>query len=74
MPRRIPADVIHVLDGESACVQGDFAQCVNGKFATTPCSSGLQCFALPLVNSRGTSVTCATQADANTRIATALGN
>jgi len=55
--------------GENACVGGQFAQCVNGKFAVTGCSGGLKCFALPLVNSRGTSITCDTEADANARIA-----
>ena len=40
--------------GQSACVQGAFAQCVNGKFVTSPCSGGLTCLALPLVNSPGT--------------------
>jgi len=55
-------------DGESACVNGGFAQCVGGKFQVTPCAGGLQCFALPLVNSPGTSVTCDTEADATTRI------
>ncbi|KAH8979164.1 proline-rich protein [Lactarius hatsudake] len=59
-------------DGENACVGGDFAQCVGGKFVTSPCS-GSTCVALPLVNSRGTSVTCDTQADADARIANALG-
>ncbi|KAI0291891.1 hypothetical protein BC826DRAFT_1021544 [Russula brevipes] len=53
-------------DGENACVGGNFAQCVGGKFAaTTPCSAGLKCVALPLVNSRGTSITCDTQSDAD---------
>lgn len=52
-----------------SCVGGDFAQCVAGKFALTPCAGGTQCFALPLVNSPGTSVTCATEADAVSRIA-----
>jgi len=61
-------------DGENACVGGDYAQCVAGQFVTTPCSASLTCVALPLVNSRGTSITCDTQADANTRIATALGS
>jgi len=60
-------------DGQSACVNGDFAQCSGGKFVATPCSGGLTCVALPLVNKPGTSVTCDTQADANTRIANALG-
>ncbi|KAH9901413.1 Polyadenylate-binding protein/Hyperplastic disc protein [Cubamyces lactineus] len=41
--------------GEVACVQGAFAQCVDGGFKTTPCSGGLTCVALPLVDSPGTS-------------------
>ncbi|KAH9975209.1 hypothetical protein BJV74DRAFT_798804 [Russula compacta] len=61
-------------DGENACVNGQFAQCSGGKFALTTCSAGETCTALPLVNSRGTSVTCDTQSDANTRIANALGS
>lgn len=40
--------------GQNACVNGQFAQCVNGKFALTACAGGLTCFALPLVNSAGT--------------------
>ncbi|KAI0695703.1 hypothetical protein BC835DRAFT_1414672 [Cytidiella melzeri] len=55
--------------GQNACVQGQFSQCVNGKFVSFPCSGGLTCVALPLVNSPGTSITCDTQADAATRIA-----
>jgi hypothetical protein len=54
-------------NGENACVNGKFAQCANGKFSGTPCAGGEQCFALPLVNSRGTSLTCDTQADAIAR-------
>jgi len=60
-------------DGEQACVGGGFAQCVGGKFSITPCSGGTQCFALPLVNKPGTSVTCDTAGDAAARIA-ATGN
>jgi len=56
-------------DGQQACVQGAFAQCVGGKFSSTPCAASTSCFALPLVNSAGTSVTCSTQADAQQRIA-----
>ena len=56
-------------DGTQACVGGQFAQCVGGKFAVTGCSGGTQCFALPLVNKAGTSVTCDTEADAVARIA-----
>ncbi|KAG8220129.1 hypothetical protein J3R82DRAFT_1150 [Butyriboletus roseoflavus] len=53
----------------NACVNGQFAQCVNGKYVLSPCSLGLACAALPLVNSAGTSITCTTQVDLNTRIA-----
>ena len=60
---------ISVTDGQNGCVSGGFAQCVNGKFAITQCSSPLICAALPLVNSPGTSITCTTQQDALTRIA-----
>ncbi|CAE6410966.1 unnamed protein product [Rhizoctonia solani] len=56
-------------DGEQACVGDGFAQCVGGKFQVTACSGGLQCFALPLVNKAGTSITCDTEADAAARIA-----
>jgi len=55
--------------GENACVQGQFAQCVNGKFVLQPCGTGTVCAALPLVNSAGTSVTCTTAADRDARIA-----
>ncbi|RPD81614.1 hypothetical protein L226DRAFT_2676 [Lentinus tigrinus ALCF2SS1-7] len=55
--------------GEDACVNDQFAQCVNGKFVTQSCGSGLVCAALPLVNSAGTSITCTTAADRDARIA-----
>jgi len=55
--------------GQSACVNGKFAQCVGGKFQPTPCATGEQCVALPLVNKPGTSITCDTKADAEARIA-----
>jgi hypothetical protein len=44
--------------------------CSNGQF-TEPqqCALSRQCFALPLVNSKGTSVTCDTETDAADRIA-----
>jgi hypothetical protein len=45
---------------------------VGGKFQVTACSGGTQCFALPLVNKAGTSLTCDSQADAEARI-TATG-
>lgn len=56
------------LAGEAACVEGGFAQCVGGAFVVQQCSGDLQCFALPLVNSPGTSITCTTAADAEARI------
>lgn len=40
--------------GQNACIQGAFAQCANGQFVSFPCSGGLTCVALPLVNSAGT--------------------
>ena len=40
--------------GTNACIDGKFAQCVNGAFVTTSCGDGLTCVALPLVNSAGT--------------------
>ncbi|KAL5495540.1 hypothetical protein ACEPAI_1003 [Sanghuangporus weigelae] len=55
--------------GDNACVNQEFAQCVDGKFILTPCGSGLICAALPLVNSQGTTVTCTTQSDVEARIA-----
>ncbi|KIK47907.1 hypothetical protein CY34DRAFT_798775 [Suillus luteus UH-Slu-Lm8-n1] len=53
----------------NACINGEFAQCVNGQYVLTSCGPGLMCAALPLVNSAGTSITCTTQADVNSRIA-----
>ncbi|KAJ3759048.1 hypothetical protein EV360DRAFT_94329 [Lentinula raphanica] len=59
-------------DGEQACVEGGFAQCVAGTFQITQCAGVTQCFAVPLVNEPGTSITCTSQADATARI-TATG-
>jgi len=58
-------------DGQTACVGGQFGQCVGGKFELTSCAAGEVCTALPLVNKPGTSVTCDTMADAAQRIVTA---
>lgn len=55
--------------GTDACVGGAFAQCVDGAYVTQSCGTGVSCFALPLVNSPGTSITCSTEADATSRIA-----
>ena len=54
---------------QTACVNGMFAQCVGTQFDLTSCAPTLQCFALPLVNSPGTSITCDTQANALDRFA-----
>ncbi|GBE86208.1 hypothetical protein BKA93DRAFT_748474 [Sparassis latifolia] len=54
--------------GDNACISSGFAQCVNGQYVNLGCASGLQCFALPLVNKQGTSIACTTQADALARI------
>jgi len=56
-------------DGENACVNAGFAQCVGGKFIVQPCAGGTICASLPLVNAAGTSITCTTQADLDARIA-----
>ncbi|KAK7040626.1 hypothetical protein R3P38DRAFT_3349200 [Favolaschia claudopus] len=55
--------------GTDACINQQFAQCVNGKFVLQPCAPGTICAVLPLVNSPGTSITCTTQADFDARIA-----
>ncbi|KAI0071539.1 hypothetical protein K474DRAFT_1606787, partial [Panus rudis PR-1116 ss-1] len=55
-------------ENEQACVESSFAQCVGGKWALTPCSSGTQCVALPLVNKPGTSIACDTKEDAIARM------
>ncbi|KAF9005940.1 hypothetical protein BDQ17DRAFT_1239718 [Cyathus striatus] len=55
-------------DGEDACVGTSFAQCVGGKFILSSCGTDVVCAALPLVNSPGTSVTCARPADVLSRI------
>jgi hypothetical protein len=55
--------------GENACIDQKFAQCVGGKFVTQACGAGTICAALPLVNRRGTSITCTTQSDVDRRIA-----
>lgn len=54
--------------GDNACINGGFAQCVGGQFVVEGCAGGTQCFALPLVNSQGTSIACTTQSDALSRI------
>ncbi|KLO13807.1 hypothetical protein SCHPADRAFT_827369, partial [Schizopora paradoxa] len=55
-------------NGQFACVGDRFASCVNNKFVLSDCPDSLQCVALPLVNERGTVVSCDTTADALDRI------
>ncbi|KAJ7748499.1 hypothetical protein DFH07DRAFT_923476 [Mycena maculata] len=55
--------------GEDACVNQQFAQCVNGAFVIQPCAATTICAALPLTNAAGTTVTCTTQSDLDARIA-----
>lgn len=61
-------DTIIFTDGDQACLDGGFAQCVGGSFVVNQCAGGTQCFALPLVNKAGTSLACTTQDDALSRI------
>ncbi|KAJ7698616.1 hypothetical protein B0H17DRAFT_1006591, partial [Mycena rosella] len=55
--------------GQDACVKGNFAQCVGGKFVLQACGAGTICAAVPLATSPGTNVTCTTPDDLKTRIA-----
>ncbi|KAG2146291.1 hypothetical protein DEU56DRAFT_706413, partial [Suillus clintonianus] len=54
-----------------ACVGGAFAQCVGRSWELTHCSSGLSCYALPLVNKAGTALACDTKSDAEARFVAA---
>ncbi len=56
------------IEGDTACINDGFAQCVGGAFVIASCGSGLTCAALPLVNKAGTSLTCTTVTDATSRI------
>ncbi|KAI0644309.1 hypothetical protein C8Q79DRAFT_140415 [Trametes meyenii] len=58
-------------EGDNACIDGAFAQCVGGKFVSLGCAATTKCFALPLVNKAGTSLACTTEDDASARIAAA---
>ncbi|KAF9512537.1 hypothetical protein BS47DRAFT_1345312 [Hydnum rufescens UP504] len=62
------------VTGQNACVNSSFAQCVGNHFDLTSCGNGLICAALPLVNSPGTSITCTTAADRDTRISAAISS
>ncbi|KAK7683333.1 hypothetical protein QCA50_013595 [Cerrena zonata] len=60
-------------EGDEACIDGGFAQCVGGKFVNMGCGPSTQCFALPLVNKPGTTITCDTPAGANAKITASGG-
>ncbi|CAG8673955.1 4930_t:CDS:2, partial [Acaulospora colombiana] len=60
-----------------ACDGSQVAKCAPGaggvnSWVLSPCAAGTSCFALPLVNKPGTSVTCDTQADRDARVNNAL--
>jgi hypothetical protein len=57
---------------EVICVGDALGQCVNGAIVSLgPCGTGTKCQVLPLVNKRGTSTTCSTDADKQARLAAA---
>lgn len=56
-------------EGDHACLQGGFAQCVAGKYVSLGCSPPTVCFELPLLLKPGSVPTCTTPADAAARIA-----
>lgn len=61
-------------EGETACVGKDFAICDQGKYVQMSCGPSMQCYALPLINSVGTTVTCDTEADAGVRLGGQAGS
>jgi hypothetical protein len=56
---------------EIACIGDAFSKCATvaegrdtvDKFQLQPCNAGLKCVVVPLVNKRGTSITCSTEED-----------
>ncbi|EGG12807.1 carbohydrate-binding module family 19 [Melampsora larici-populina 98AG31] len=56
-------------EGDHACVQGGFAQCVVGKYVSLGCAPPTVCFELPLLLKPGSVPGCTTPADAAARIA-----
>ncbi|KAH9819261.1 carbohydrate-binding module family 19 [Melampsora americana] len=56
-------------EGDHACVQGGFAQCVVGKYVSLGCAPPTVCFELPLLLKAGSVPGCTTPADAAARIA-----
>ncbi|KAI0749079.1 hypothetical protein C8Q74DRAFT_1222713 [Fomes fomentarius] len=50
--------------GDQACIDSGFAMWVTGEFVNMGCAAPTKCFALPLVNKAGTSLTCTMEDDA----------
>ncbi|KAI9511630.1 hypothetical protein F5148DRAFT_261551 [Russula earlei] len=46
------------ITGQTACIQGESATCVNSTWQTLPCPSSKSCFALPQVRTNGTFIAC----------------
>jgi hypothetical protein len=57
-------------NGDTTCVQGAIASCINGQFDTSKgrCPATEQCFALPSVNSNGTTIACTSEKSARSLI------
>jgi len=55
--------------GDTGCVQGETATCVNGAWQTQPCPSSKSCFALPSVRTNGTFIACTSPNNAASIIA-----
>jgi len=55
--------------GDTACIQGATATCVNGTWQTLPCPSSKSCFALPNVRTNGTFIACTSPNNAASIIA-----
>ena len=67
---RLDSQKFNNVQGNSCAINGDLCvgdkvgQCVNGKIiVTADCGASLKCQVLPLVNKRGTTVTCDSDAD-----------
>ncbi|KAI0307438.1 hypothetical protein B0F90DRAFT_1620715 [Multifurca ochricompacta] len=60
--------------GETACVNGGFAQCVSGKFQSVGCAPSTVCAAVPVIGGSGVTVSCLTPADRDRRIAATGAN
>jgi len=53
---------------EVACINGQFARCVQGNFVLTPCEVGLMCRASPGVGLPGTTIGCVAEDETMMRI------